>query len=132
MAISSHRVIRRPSLLALVHGEPGGERMRAALGQAVISAIHLAEVVGRLSEHGGPARDIRRGLDRLRLTVLPVDEDLGYAAGFLRAATRRLGLSLSDRFCLALAARLGATALTADRAWTRLGTDVRIELLRPS
>jgi len=125
-------VLDASALLALVHGEPGAERVRAVLGRAVISAINLAEVVGRLSERGGAAPDIRRALDRLHLTVLPVDKDLGYAAGFLRSTTRRLGLSLGDRICLALAARLGATALTADRAWSRLGTDVRIELLRPS
>ncbi|MGH6902012.1 MAG: hypothetical protein ACREIR_04665 [Geminicoccaceae bacterium] len=71
-------------------------------------------------------------MDRLHLTVLPVDEELGYAAGFLRPATRRFGLSLGDRICLALAVRLGATALIADRAWQRVATDARIELLRPS
>jgi ribonuclease VapC len=69
----SDYVLDASALLALVHGEQGAERVRAALGQAVISAINLAEVVGCLSERGGPARDIRRGLDRLHLTVLPVD-----------------------------------------------------------
>jgi ribonuclease VapC len=128
----SEYVLDASALLALVHREPGAERVRAVLGRAAISAINLAEVVGRLSERGAAAGEIRRGLDRLRLTVLPVDEELGYAAGFLRPSTRRLGLSLGDRICLALALRLGATALTADRAWTRLATDARIELLRPS
>jgi ribonuclease VapC len=128
----SEYVLDASALLALVHREPGAERVRAVLGRAAISAINLAEVVGRLSERGAAAGEIRRGLDRLRLTVLPVDEELGYAAGFLRPSTRRLGLSLGDRICLALALRLGATALTADRVWTRLATGARIELLRPS
>ena len=68
-------VLDASALLALVHGEPGAERVRTVLGRAVISSAT------------GP---------------------------------------------LALAARLGATALTADRAWSGLGTVVRIELLRPS
>jgi PIN domain nuclease of toxin-antitoxin system len=128
----SEYVLDASALLALVHGEPGAERVRRVLGRAAISAINLAEVVGRLSERGGAADEIRRGLDRLRLTVLPVDEDLGYAAGFLRPTTRHLGLSLGDRVCLALTIRLGATALTADRAWTRAAIDAPVELLRPS
>ena len=34
------------------------------------------------------------------------------------------GLSLGDRFCLALAKRLGVPAYTADRAWKDVATDV--------
>jgi ribonuclease VapC len=120
------------AVLALVHGEPGAKRVVAVLDRAAISAVNLAEVVSRLAERGRRPAEIRRQLSRLPLDVIPVDEDLGYAAGFLRPATRHLGLSLGDRTCLALAARLGATALTANRAWTRVGTDVRIEVLRPS
>lgn len=125
-------VLDASAVLALVHGEPGAERVLAVLDRAAISAVNLAEVVSRLAERGRPAAAIRRQLTRLPLDVAPVDEDLGYEAGFLRPATRPFGLSLGDRICLALAARLGATALTADRAWTRVDTEVRIELLRPS
>lgn len=125
-------VLDASALLALVHAEPGADRVRSVLDRAVISAVNLAEVVGRLSEFGGAPEEIRRRLHALRLPVVPVDEDLGYAAGFLRPATRRLGLSLGDRVCLVLAARLGATALTADRAWAEVATHARIELLRPA
>jgi PIN domain nuclease of toxin-antitoxin system len=125
-------VLDASALLALVHAEPGAERVRSVLDRAVISAVNLAEVVGRLNKFGGTPDEIRRHLHALRLPVVPVDEDLGYAAGFLRPATRRLGLSLGDRVCLVLAARLGATALTADRAWAEVVTPARIELLRPA
>ena len=52
------------------------------------------------------------------------------AAGALSAPTRRQGLSLGDRACLALAQRLGATALTADRQWSQLKFGVSIRFLR--
>lgn len=128
----SEVVLDASAVLALVHGEPGAERVVAVLDRAAISAVNLGEVASRLAERARPPTDIRRQLSRLPLDVIPVDEDLGYAAGVLRPATRHLGLSLGDRICLALAARLGATALTADRAWTQLATNVRIDLLRPS
>lgn len=76
----SEFVLDASALLALVRAEPGAKRVRAVLARAVISAVNLAEVVGRLAEHGGHAGEIRRGLGRLRLTVVPVDEELGYAA----------------------------------------------------
>jgi PIN domain nuclease of toxin-antitoxin system len=125
-------VLDASALLALVHGEHGAERVLAVLDGAAISAANLAEVVSRLAERGRQPASIRRQLARLPLDIVAVDEDLGYAAGFLRPSTRAHGLSLGDRICLALAGGLGATALTADRAWARLGSDVRIELLRPS
>ena len=125
-------VLDASAVLALLHREPGAERVFSVLDRTAISAVNLAEVVSRLAERGSAPAAIRDVLIRLPFAVVPVDEDLGYAAGFLRPSTRSLGLSLGDRVCLALASRLGATALTADRAWARLGTELRIELLRPA
>lgn len=123
-------VLDASALLALVHGEPGAERVLAVLDRASISAVNLAEVVARLGERGAPPTDVRRQLTRLPLDVVPVDEDLGYAAGFLPGSTQS-GLPLGGRVCLALAAHLHATAITADRAWAQIDTGVRVELLRP-
>ena len=50
--------------------------------------------------------------------------------GSFARATRGLGLSFGDRACLALAQRLGGTALTADRSWARLELDIRVEVIR--
>ena len=104
------------ALLALIQAEPGSDRVAEILDRAAISVIDLAEAVGRLADRGLPGQAIRRQLGRLDLGVVAVDEDLAYTAGFLRPATRALGLSLGDRVCIALARRLGAVALTADRA----------------
>jgi ribonuclease VapC len=50
--------------------------------------------------------------------------------GSLRPLTRSAGLSLGDRACLALAARLGAWVLTADSASTDLPIDVKLQPIR--
>jgi ribonuclease VapC len=123
-------VLDASALLALAQAEAGSDRVAEVLGGAVISAINLAEVVTRLADRGVPGQAIRRQLTRLDLGVMPVDEDLAYAAGLLRPATRALGLSLGDRVCIALARRLGAVALTADQTWARLKIGVAVELLR--
>jgi ribonuclease VapC len=126
----SEHVLDASALLALIQAEPGSDRVAEVLDGAIISAVNLAEVVSQLADRGIPGDAIRRQLTRLDLGVVAVDEDLAYAAGLLRPATRLLGLSLGDRVCLALARRLGAVALTTDRAWARLEIGVAVELVR--
>ena len=48
----------------------------------------------------------------------------------LRPKTIAQGLSLADRACLVLAARLGVPALTADSIWTQAETPAEVKLVR--
>ena len=118
------------ALLALVHREAGAERVKAALPAAVLSTVNLAEVVTKLVERGMPPDDIADLLQSFDLDLHAFDETLAFETGVLRASTRGRGLSLGDRACLALARRLGASVLTADRAWQGLALGVPIEMLR--
>jgi len=125
-------VIDASALLALLLTEPGHERVHAALARSFITTVNLAEVVGHFARHGAHQADIRELLDPLPIERVPFDSDLALAAGLLVPATRPAGLSLGHRACLALAARLDATALTADRAWIKVAraTGIEIELIR--
>ena len=49
--------------------------------------------------------------------VIDVTAQDGECAGWMREQTRVIGLSLGDRLCLAVAKRLKAVVLTADRPW---------------
>jgi PIN domain nuclease of toxin-antitoxin system len=51
-------------------------------------------------------------------------------AAALRATTRRFGLSVGDRACLALALREQVPAVTTDRAWSKLSVGVEVVLIR--
>ena len=50
----------------------------------------------------------------------------------LRPITLERGLSLGDRYCLALARREGVPALTAERRWPEIAmaAGVEVELIR--
>jgi ribonuclease VapC len=117
-------VLDASALLALLQNEAGAERVAALLSGGAMSAVNLSEVVARLSDHGMPADDVREALDGLPLDVHAFDREAAFAAGELRRITRGAGLSLGDRACLALAARLGLTAVTADRAWATIADDI--------
>lgn len=125
-------VLDASALLALLLGEPSNEKARAVLTEAAMSAVNFAEVVGHFARHGANERDIRLVLDPLPIERVGFDENLAVAAGLLLPATRRAGLSLGDRACLALASRLGVRALTADRSWQTIAAamGVEIELVR--
>lgn len=124
-------VLDASALLAWLQGEPGGAAVGELLvnEQCVVSAANLAEIITRSLDRSVAAEDLRRiiaDLDLLCVEVSPAD---GAQAGWLRASTRSLGLSLGDRLCLATAQRLKATVVTADRPWLSaapaLGLDIR-------
>lgn len=123
-------VIDASALLALLQDEPGSDRVAEALPDALISAVNLSEVVAKLCDKGFEPDEARETMELLPLNVVAFDTAQAIEAGLLRASTRTLGLSLADRACLALAARSGASALTTDRAWARLGLGIDVDVIR--
>lgn len=125
-------VLDASALLALVLGEPGADKVAMALGDAAISAVNLAEVTSQYALRGSAAEEIREMMSQFSAYIVPFDEELALAAGALTPVTKPAGLSLGDRACLALALRLGAKALTGDRAWVRVAdaVGVEVELIR--
>jgi len=123
-------VVDASALLALLNEEPGADTVAEALPGSAISAVNLSEVVSKLSEGGMPVKAIYQALQPLGLEIVPFDEDQAYQTGFLRIATRDLGMSLGDRACLSLAAKLGAVALTADKAWCGVSMGTSVKLIR--
>jgi len=68
----------------------------------------------------------------IRLSLVDADAELAWSAGRLRRTTAEAGLSLGDRFCLALGARDRLPVWTADRQWRTIADklDVEIVLIR--
>lgn len=123
-------VLDSSAVLALLWDEPGAENVAASIQDARVSAVNLSEVVARLVDRGMTSADARHAIQELELRIDIFDTELAIEAGLLRPATRAQGPSLGDRACLALAARLDAEALTADRAWSGADVGVEIRLIR--
>lgn len=126
----SDYVLDASAVLAVIQEEPGSEQIEAHLKTGCIGTVNLAEVVTKLQERGMTDAHIGEALSILDLDIRPFDAPTAIATGKLRAATRSAGLSLGDRACLALAASLGATALTTDRAWERVNAGVQVVVAR--
>ncbi len=117
-------------VVAAVLKEPGGHRASGHAASPLMSVVNYAEVRSRLTDLGMGAESIDEALDLLGLDVVAFDKAQADEVAALRSATRSAGLSLGDRACIGLAASLGATVLTADKAWRRLDLPVQIELVR--
>lgn len=127
----SRVVLDASAILAVLNDEPGAETLTPQLlSTAASSTVNLAEVQGEL---------VGRGLspdDAWEATLSPVREAMPFTAahariaGSLIAQTRRLGLSLGDRACLALGLALKVPVYTADQSWRSLRLGVRIHVIR--
>ena len=114
-------------ILAHLKGEKGSELAKSLLTRGQICSVNFSEVVTKLIDHGFLSQTAVETTASLQLSVIAADEQLALDAGALRAETRHLGLSLGDRFCLALGRRGGLPVYTADRRWAELsGIDIRL------
>ncbi len=132
----SSAVLDASAFLAYLREEPGADVVEEVIGDgAAISTANLAEVLSRVADRGGNpqlvARQLTdRGLLHGAIAVEPMTAEDAIEIARLRPLTREHGLSLGDRACVALARRLGASAVTADGAWIRADLDVDVRRIR--
>ncbi len=126
----SSYVLDASAILALLNQEPGNNRVSEILGESVISAVNLSEVIAKLIEKNIPEPEIELVFSYLNLEVIVFDKLLALSCAGLRPLTRHLGLSLGDRACLGLAQQLNYTAITTDKAWSKLNIGISIEVIR--
>ena len=123
-------VLDSSAVLAFLFDEPGALRVASVVGASLMSTVNLAETLAVVERQRREPSPVLQLLRDLGLAFVLFDEDLAERTAALEGVTRDLGVSLGDRACLALAMRMDRPALTADRAWSRLGLPVRIELVR--
>ena len=127
----SSAVLDASALLALLNQEEGSEEVGELVAAgATIGAVNLSEVAAKLSLIGMPEALIRETLDPLGLEVVSFDAETAYQTALLAGFTRAMGLSIGDRACLALAARVRLPAVTADRAWRQLELGIEVRVIR--
>jgi len=124
----SKYVLDASALLALLNNEPGAQRVKDILPESVVG--NVCETVGKLVSVGMSIDDARTSVALVLPQVIPFDTELAFKTGALITDTKKLGLSLGDRACLALALMRQNTAVTAERVWSKLKLDVTIEVIR--
>ena len=123
-------ILDASALLAFLHNEPGAERVRMALDTAQVSTVNWAEVLQKSLRCQVDITGMQEEFTEIGVTFEPFTPDQAALTAKLWDKTRKFGLSLADRSCLALAMEKEAAVLTADRAWAKLDLGIEILLLR--
>ena len=122
-------VLDASALIAMLKGESGAAKVAAGIAGARVSSVNYAEVVSHFVHAGMPERQVDAMLDPLPVAIVPADKALAQNAGRLRATTADAGLSLGDRFCLALAKREGLPAWTSDQNWKKIADAAEVKVV---
>ena len=123
-------VLDASALLAFLFREDGHHQVAQMLGEACISTVNLAEVIGRFVRDGHRGDQVLKRLVASPLEVIPFSAKHAGLSADLIPKARPLGLSLGDRACLALAQERNIPAWTADRSWSALDAGIAIKLIR--
>ncbi|GAB6043274.1 PIN domain-containing protein [Endothiovibrio diazotrophicus] len=123
-------ILDASALLALLHNEPGAKIVAPLLHHALISSINWTEVLQKCLARTIPTGGMREELEAIGLTIVAFTADDASHTAELQPATRRHGLSLGDRACIALGRSRRLPVLTCDRAWSDVDIDADIRLIR--
>jgi ribonuclease VapC len=109
-----------------------GMRSSTKLEDATVSSVNVAEVYTYAAINELPTDAMDAFFADTGIEIAPFDHKQAITAGQLAGITRKAGLSLGDRSCLALSKMRRAEVLTADRPWEQVGEAVglTITLLR--
>lgn len=118
------------ALLALLFREPGHEAVASVFDESCASTVNLAEVLGRFARDGHSSLQVLARLQATPVQWVEFDAQQAALCAELLPRTRRQGLSLGDRACLALASSRGCAAMTADSAWKDLDLEIEVVLIR--
>src|SRR5579859_2148263 len=81
-------VLDASALLAYIHGEPGADRVKSVLDQAVVSAVNFAEAVTKLVSTTGSTERALQLVDEVEVDIVDFDQTLAQQTGALVALTR--------------------------------------------
>lgn len=126
-------VLDASAVLALLYDEPGGDQVAEYLDGGVIGTVNLAEVLQKIRQNSASPDEAAAApgvLAALGVRVLSTFTEAAAArSAEIWSATRRLGFSLGDRCCLALAAEFSdRVVITADRAWCKIPSELGIRV----
>ncbi len=124
-------ILDASALLALIKNESGADKVEPLLGLIVMSSVNVSETTAILLESEMSLKEAQDCLLPLISVMMPFDEEQAFQAAELKKKTKKQGLSLGDRACIALGIKMQLPVYTADRIWQELQLDTfEIKLIR--
>jgi PIN domain nuclease of toxin-antitoxin system len=130
MPVKSKALLDTSCLIALADKEHGWEFVRDIRKNSGVSLINLSEFVSVIAKRGATSYDIKAMVSTLAVESIQLTADIAFLAGELIVHTKKFGLSLGDRVCIATGILCDIPIYTADQIWTKLDLDCDIRLIR--
>jgi PIN domain nuclease of toxin-antitoxin system len=119
------------TLIALFAKEKGYELIKKHMKDAVISSVNIAEVYKYCIETQNLSADEAKKLVKLSdIKIIEFTEDQALISAILITKTKKYGLSMGDRACIALAISQSYYIITCDQIWQKLDVGVKIMMAR--
>ena len=125
-------ILDASALIAFLSEEIGADVVKKLLSIAVMSSVNIAEVAKFLIDNKNIDKNKAKELiEHLISESCAFDNTQAFSTAELTIQTKKYGLSLADRACLALALRTGYPIYTADKVWKKLDiNNIDIHLIR--
>jgi ribonuclease VapC len=119
-------------LICILKQEGGCEKALELLEDEVyMSSLNLAEFFAWVYLHSTLKKsEILGFIQDLEIKVVDFDSNLAIRSGEMILKTKKVGLSLGDRACLATGENLGLQVITCDKVWKEVDTNIEVILLR--
>ncbi len=128
--MSKYVVFDTSAIVAAYNGEPGGESVEQYRLHSYFSSVNLAEALTVFSRANVPINTAKNLIRMLVSEIVIFDEEQATLSAALFENTKKYGLSLGDRACLALATFKKVPVLTTDRVWEKVKGDFKVVVLR--
>ena len=123
-------VVDASAVLAYLFEEIGGEQLSLAMQNgSVMSSVNKAEVVSRQIRDGISGESAIAAMFAFDLPAIPFEENMIEAMTTILPFAKRANLSLGDCICLATAKVMELPALTGDRRWKDIESEIGVEVI---
>ena len=87
----SRVVLDASAILAFLRGEPGADVVSGYRGNAIASAVNVAEAGARLADFGASAPQVRRAMALMGMDIVPFDAEQAYETTEFRGGDAKPG-----------------------------------------
>jgi len=129
--MNSKIVFDSSALIALFAKEKGFEVIKQHLKNAIISSVNIAEVYKYCIDVQNLTEDECNDIVNISgVKIIEFDQKQALTTAQIYPKTKKYGLSLGDRACIALAIEKECSVLTCDKIWEKVHIDVEFIMAR--
>jgi PIN domain nuclease of toxin-antitoxin system len=119
------------ALIALFAKETGYDFIKKHMKDAIISSVNIAEVYKYCIESQNLTKNEAKSLIKLAdIKIIDFCDEQALITAEIISKTKKYGLSLGDRACLALAILRNHPVITCDRIWQKVDINVKFIMAR--